>query len=199
MTPADAPAPALAEATRTKLIAWLEKHELPVGTAIDREMTADALMADFLAPLLAEHVDPAAQAAEIAALSQALATETEARRVAEVRVEALTSAPKIEFHQHDWLPGFAAFAPRATTPTPDSRAFCILNLGSILACVQDLNLPKADLPYVIAESMMHEVIHVLEQWAGAEFSEERIDALLERYAEAARAALSDKGDADAGR
>lgn len=90
-------------------------------------------------------------------------------------------APRIEFHQQDWIPGFAAFVPDATTPPPASRAFCVLNLGSMLAAVEMGDLPKADLPYLIAESMMHEVMHALEQWAGTEFSEERIEALLDKY------------------
>lgn len=88
---------------------------------------------------------------------------------------------QIEFHQHDWIPGFAAFAPGATTPEPDSRAFCVLNLGSMLATVQTKDMPAADIPYFIAESMMHEVMHAIEQWAGVEFSEERVEALLQRY------------------
>ncbi len=105
--------------------------------------------------------------------------------IARLRVEneRMKGLPRIEFHQHDWLPGFAAFHPGATTPAPDSRAFCVLNLGSMLATVKAGAVPAADLPYFIAESMMHEVVHVIEQWAGVEFSEERVDALLEKYGE----------------
>lgn len=95
--------------------------------------------------------------------------------------------PVIEFHQQDWIPGFAAFHPGATTPAPDAKAFCVLNLGSILATVEAGGVPASDVPYFIAESMMHEVMHVLEQWAGAEFSEERVEFLLENY----RASVSD--------
>lgn len=101
--------------------------------------------------------------------------------VSPARVKALEDAPRIEFHQHDWIPGFAAFAPDATTPSPDARAFCVLNLGAILAAVETGDLPRADVPYIVAESMMHELMHALEQWAGCEFSEERIEALLDRY------------------
>lgn len=35
--------------------------------------------------------------------------------------------------------------------------------------------------------------HVIEAWAGVEFSEERVEALLERYAAAAQASLSQRG------
>lgn len=88
---------------------------------------------------------------------------------------------QIEFHQHDWIDGFAAFAPDATTPSPDSKAFCVLNVGAFLAAVEAGDIPTSELPYIVAESMMHEVIHVLEQWAGVEFNEDRVEALLARY------------------
>lgn len=96
-------------------------------------------------------------------------------------VEIATSSrePIIEFYQQDFIPGFAAFLPGATTP--EGNAFCVLNLGSILSTVNTRTVPAADIPYFIAESMMHELMHALEQWAGSEFSEERIEALLAKY------------------
>jgi hypothetical protein len=45
---------AVTERERTRLIAWLANHQTSTGSDIDREMTADALMADFIAPRLAE-------------------------------------------------------------------------------------------------------------------------------------------------
>ncbi len=104
------------------------------------------------------------------------------------------AAPKIEFHQQDFIPGFAAFLPNATTPQPNSTAFCVLNVGSFLAAIETGDADKAELPYAIAESMMHEVMHVLEQWAGVEFSEDRIEAMLDQY----RAALSEAPAQDGG-
>ncbi|NIX77002.1 hypothetical protein [Microvirga terricola] len=98
----------------------------------------------------------------------------------------MTPLPVIEFHQQDWIPGFAAFLPGATTPAPQARAFCVLNLGSILATVATGDIPASEVPYFIPESMMHEIMHAFEQWAGTEFSEERVEALLAKY----RAALS---------
>jgi hypothetical protein len=49
--------------------------------------------------------------------------------------------------------------------------------------VQTGDLDKKDLPYFVAESLMHEVIHVLEAWAGVEFSEDRVEELLTKYRE----------------
>ena len=86
----------------------------------------------------------------------------------------------IEFHQHDWMPGFAAYRVDNSLD-PRSKAFCTVNIGSFLATVASGDLPAAELPYLVAESMIHEIIHVLEAWAGVEFSEERVEALLERY------------------
>ncbi|MEG9504709.1 MAG: hypothetical protein MIN69_23110 [Methylorubrum extorquens] len=45
---------AVSERERTRLIAWLAEHQVSTGSTIDREMTADALMSDFIAPRLAE-------------------------------------------------------------------------------------------------------------------------------------------------
>ena len=89
--------------------------------------------------------------------------------------------PRVEFFQHDWLPAFAAFVPGATTPQPDAKAFCALNLAAFLEAVDCGEIERAELPYFIAETMMHEIIHALEQWAGVEFNEERVEALLGRY------------------
>lgn len=89
---------------------------------------------------------------------------------------------QIEFRQHDWVPGFAGYLDNGQ---PKGRAFCLLNLGSLLCAVAKGDLPREDLPYMIAESMMHEIIHVLEEWAKVEFSEERVEGLLEKYRDAA--------------
>ena len=97
------------------------------------------------------------------------------------RVAALEGAPIVEFHQQDWIPGFAAFLPKATTPPPNSRAFCVLNVGSLMATVASGDVPPNDLPGFVVESLIHEVGHVVEQWAKVEFSEERVEALTEKY------------------
>lgn len=89
--------------------------------------------------------------------------------------------PRVEFHSHDWVPAFAAFLPNAGTKNPESTAFCVLNLSAFLENVETGDMDPADVPYLVAESMMHEIIHVLEQWAGVEFSEERVEALLDKY------------------
>lgn len=92
------------------------------------------------------------------------------------------TAPKevvIEVYQHDWLPGFAAFQEGSLEAT--GKAYVVLNLGSLLAMVESGDAEASDLPYIVAESIMHEVVHALEEWAGVEFNEERVEALIEKY------------------
>lgn len=86
----------------------------------------------------------------------------------------------LEVFQHDWIPGFAAFHDDGSLDET-AKAHVVLNLGSLLAVVIAKDLPAQELPYVIAESLMHEAIHALEAWAKVEFSEERIEALTEQY------------------
>ncbi|MBD8909688.1 hypothetical protein [Methylorubrum zatmanii] len=45
---------AVTERERTRLVAWLAEHQVSVASTVDREVAADALMADFIAPRLAE-------------------------------------------------------------------------------------------------------------------------------------------------
>jgi hypothetical protein len=42
-------------------------------------------------------------------------------------------------------------------------------------------MKPSEIPYFIAESMMHEVIHAIEKWADVEFWEERVEALIHKY------------------
>ena len=86
----------------------------------------------------------------------------------------------IEIYQQDWIPGFAAF--RDDGSIAEGKAHVVLNLGSLLTCVVSDEIDPKEIPYQVAERLMHEVVHVLEAWAGVEFSEERVEALIEKYA-----------------
>ena len=86
----------------------------------------------------------------------------------------------ITIYQADWIPGFAAYLHNYSLERP-GKAHVVLNLGSLLSCVAAGDLERDELPYIVAECIMHEVIHVLEAWAGKEFSEERVEALIEKY------------------
>jgi hypothetical protein len=96
------------------------------------------------------------------------------------RVAELEKGIRIEVYQEDWIPGFAAFHDDGNL-RDTAKAHVVLNLAANLLAVEDGDIPKSDLPYIIAENIMHEVIHVLEAWCDQEFSEERVEALLTKY------------------
>lgn len=86
----------------------------------------------------------------------------------------------IEIYQHDWIPGFAAFHNDGQLKK-NAKAHVVLNLGACLGAAALKDIKKEELPYLIAETIMHEVVHVLESWAEVEFSEEKVHALTEKY------------------
>lgn len=86
---------------------------------------------------------------------------------------------QIEIYQQDWFPGFAAFLDDGSVSK--GKAHVCLNLGALMAAVEAKDIAKEDIPYLVAESLMHEIIHALESWAGVEFNEEKVEALLEKY------------------
>jgi hypothetical protein len=79
------------------------------------------------------------------------------------------------------MPGFACFADDGAVA--NGKAHIALNIGSLLCIVEAGAIEKSELPYVIAETLMHEIMHVLEAWAGVEFSEDRVEGLLAKYRE----------------
>lgn len=87
----------------------------------------------------------------------------------------------IEVYQQDFMPGWGSFVFDTGEMTPDSKPFMLLNIGGFMAAVEDGKLHPKDVPYIIAETMMHEIIHSLEHWAGVEFSEDRVEELLTQY------------------
>jgi len=71
----------------------------------------------------------------------------------------------IEVYQQDWIPGFAAFSDDGSIQE-GAKAHVAINVGSTLLMVEKGDIPKSEIPYMIAENIMHEVIHALEAWAG---------------------------------
>jgi hypothetical protein len=86
---------------------------------------------------------------------------------------------KVEVYQQDWMPGFAAFADDGSVQ--QGTAHVGLNIGALMAAVETKDIEKKDVPYIVAESLMHEVIHALEEWAGVEFNEDKVEELLLAY------------------
>lgn len=86
----------------------------------------------------------------------------------------------IEIYQQDWMPGFAAFLDDGAMKET-AKAHVAINIGAIMSAYKLGDIEASEIPYFVAESLMHEVIHALEAWAGVEFSEERVETLLEKY------------------
>ena len=94
-------------------------------------------------------------------------------------MKAKKTGLRIKVYQQDWMPGFAAFSDDGSVAK--GKAHIALNIGALMAAVQCKDIEAKDVPYAIAEDVMHEVMHSLEAWAGVEFSEARVEALLEKY------------------
>jgi hypothetical protein len=59
----------------------------------------------------------------------------------------------------------------------------ILSIENFAWLIKDGEIDKEELPYFIAETIVHEVIHVLEDWAGVEFNEEKVDKIISKLKE----------------
>lgn len=125
-------------------------------------------------------------------------TDTELVELA--RAEGLTDAERhvtpsgivVEFRQHDFIPGFAAYLHEEGKPFPDGKAFCALNLSAFLQAHVETGETPAALAESLADTMVQEVVHVIEAWAGAEFSEARVERLIAAYRGHAATAYGDE-------
>lgn len=85
----------------------------------------------------------------------------------------------IKVYQHDWVPGFGAY--RSGSLSKKAEAHVVLNLGGLLGLVVEKKIDKKDIPYHVAQTLMHEIVHALEEWAGKEFSEKKVAKLINSY------------------
>ncbi len=79
-----------------------------------------------------------------------------------------------------------AFAAYVTPLEDNDDPYIALNIAATLGTVVMGDVSAKDLPYMIAENIAHEVFHALEDWAGVEFDEDRVEALIEKYRAAGR-------------
>ena len=110
-----------------------------------------------------------------------VALEKELQALRNERPDSVT----IEVRQQDWMPGFAAYV-HACGGDPSDHKLVVLNIGGLLSCIQQGDLTSSELADVVTDCLVHEVGHVIEGWAGAEFSEERVEGMAENYREAAQ-------------
>lgn len=111
-----------------------------------------------------------------------------------VETHTTPSGITVEFRQHDWMPGFAAYLHEEGKPFPQGTAFCAINLHALLGAYVTTDETHAGFVESIADTMVHEVIHVIEAWAGVEFSEQHVEKLIDGYRQrAAEDAVADVG------
>jgi len=85
---------------------------------------------------------------------------------------------KIKVYQQDWMPGFAAYVEGSVK---EKNAHILLNIGGLLGLVNDKTISADELPYIVVECLLHEFIHVIEDWTNSKFSERKVNALVKKY------------------
>lgn len=90
---------------------------------------------------------------------------------------------RIDVYQDDGIEAFGSYRPGLS----DGKAMIGISVERLLGLVATDTIPAAELPYVVAETIMHEMLHALEEWAGVAFSEERVEELIQRYGYASKA------------
>lgn len=88
----------------------------------------------------------------------------------------------------DDMPAFAGFLAGSVTEGEPIVAISLQNMLGAYVCV---DVPREELPYMIAECLMHEIVHALEELFDVPFSEEKIEGLIEEYQKRAQETPSD--------
>ena len=93
-------------------------------------------------------------------------------------IDVLKLTVKADIVQADGIDGFGCYLQGSVK---DKRCIIGLNIEALMGLVDAKELKVEDVPYVLAETVMHEVIHSLEDWAKVEFSHKKVDKLIEEY------------------
>lgn len=96
-----------------------------------------------------------------------------------MKTNALGLKIKADIVQADGIDGFACYL--ANSVRKNRRCIIGLNIEAFMSAVACKDLRRQDIPYVMAETIMHEVIHALEDWAKVEFSHRKVNKLIEAY------------------
>jgi predicted ATP-grasp superfamily ATP-dependent carboligase len=93
---------------------------------------------------------------------------------------------KADIFQQDDIAAFGCYLDKSIKKR---RCLIGLNVNAFLAAVHSKDLSPRELPYTIAETIMHEIMHALEDWAKVEFSHRRINKLINEYRKQAKMLL----------
>lgn len=84
----------------------------------------------------------------------------------------------IEIRPYRGSKGFACYLAGSVH---EDRVRVRLGIEGIIACVESGDIEAKDIPYIVADCIMHEIIHALEDYARVEFSEDRVEDCITRY------------------
>ena len=105
----------------------------------------------------------------------------EARILSALEVQpAPAPVVRIEIRPVSDMPAFGVYV--APLGDFESPAMIGINFASIIAATKEGDVASADVPAFVLETIYHEIGHVLEHWAGVEFSEDRVEALAAQMA-----------------
>lgn len=94
----------------------------------------------------------------------------------------LTPTITIEIRQQDFIPGFGAFNDDGSMEN-GGPAHVVINIGGLLGMAIQEDMTPDEIVQVAAETLTHEFFHVIQKWAGAALSEDRVEELMRRYVE----------------
>ena len=97
------------------------------------------------------------------------------------KLKILWQEVRADVVQADGVDGFACYLQGSARK--NKRCIIGLNVEAFMAAIVSKQLDEKDIPYIMAESMMHEVIHAVEDWARVEFSHKKVNKLIDAYRE----------------
>jgi hypothetical protein len=97
------------------------------------------------------------------------------------KIDVLGLKVKADIVQADGIKGFACYLPDSVRK--NKRCIIGLNVFAFIAAIAMKQLRRKDIPYLMAECIMHEVIHAFEDWAKVEFSHRKVNKLINVYRE----------------
>lgn len=95
------------------------------------------------------------------------------------KFDILKLKTKVDIIQADGIDGFGCYLQNSVRK--NKRCIIGVNVEALMAAVAMKDLKVEDVPYIFAETIMHEVIHSLEDWAKVEFSHKKVDKLIAAY------------------
>ena len=106
------------------------------------------------------------------------------------KLDAATWSVKVTICHAPEMPAFGGYLAGSLGA---NHPLIALNIDAFLSAVAEGDLPAKHLPMVLAETVAHEVIHMVEEWASLKFSERRVSRIIEKARKKHAASATGKG------